>query len=352
MVGLPEPRAVGQTSPLLSDDDHQYLNTAFELAEQGRGKVSPNPFVGCVIVADQQVVGQGFTQPPPGAHAEIQALAQAGSRAHGATVYVTLEPCAHHGRTPPCAQALIQAGVGRVVIALADPHAAAAGGAEQLQQAGITVETDVATVRAARQNEIFLHNVATSRPFVIAKTAISMDGFIADQAGASQWITGPAARRRGHLLRAEVDAVVVGSGTATQDDPLLTVRLPRYQGPQPLRVVLDRRGRLHAAGLRMAADDNPTPLLLAAPDPESVLGILWDRGVRSVLVEGGAQVLGAFLAARLIDRFEFHLGGLILGQGLSGVAGAFTLGSAPRLDLANAELCDGDVLVTAYPRRP
>lgn len=330
-------------------NDSHLMARAFAVGERGRGRVSPNPFVGCVIVSQGEVVGEGFTQPAGGAHAEVQALAMAGDQARGATAYVTLEPCNHTGRTPPCTQALIGAGVARVMAALPDPHALASGGAERLRRAGITVDVEVATEQARRTHEIFLHTEATGRPFVVAKVASSIDGFTADHMGASQWITGPAARERGHQIRAEVDAVLVGSGAALADDPSLTVRLPNYDGPQPLRVVLDRRGRLTGVALQMFADGNAPVVVLDAPDPATVLTTLWGRGVRSVLIEGGAGVIGAFLQAGLIDRFHFHLAGVVLGQGLSGMAGAFTLDQAPRLDVVAAEVVDGDVLVTAYP---
>lgn len=328
------------------------MDRAFDLAERARGRVSPNPFVGCVIVGPgDEVVGEGWTQPPGEPHAEIIAVQQAGPAARGATAYVTLEPCDHTGLTPPCSTALVDAGVARVVIALSDPNPIAAGGVERLREAGIGVDVDVAPARAARQNEVFLHAIATGRPFVIAKTASSLDGFIADHAGTSQWLTGPKTRLRGHQLRAEVDAVLVGSATALADDPSLTVRLDGYDGPQPLRVVLDRRGRLRDADLRLLRDGEAETVVMAESDPGSVLDALWGRGVRSVLVEGGAGVIGAFVVAGLVDRFELHLAGTILGQGLPSVAAAFTLAEAPRLEMASAELCDDDVVVTAYPRR-
>jgi diaminohydroxyphosphoribosylaminopyrimidine deaminase/5-amino-6-(5-phosphoribosylamino)uracil reductase len=278
------------------------------------------------------------------------ALAQAGAAARGATVYVTLEPCDHTGRTPPCSEALIAAGVGRVVAATADPNPLAAGGTARLRDAGIAVDLDVDVDRARRQNEIFLHALRHHRPFVIAKWASSLDGSIADHRGRSQWITGPGARTRVQTLRAEVDAVVVGSGTALADDPRLTVRLDGYDGPQPLRVVLDRRGRTVGVDLRIFADHAAPTVVLDAPTPAQALAELWERGVTSVLLEGGASVIGAFVAADLVDRYEVHLAGVLLGAGLSGVAGAFDLASAPRLTLSSVDCDDDDVVVVAYPR--
>lgn len=333
-----------------TEQDNRLMDRAFELAERARGRVSPNPLVGCVIATAGQIVGEGWTQPPGQAHAERVALQQAGPRARGATAYVTLEPCNHTGRTPPCTQALLDAGVSRVVAALRDPNPIAAGGAEWLRQAGVIVDTDAAVERARRQNEVFLHGLAAQRPFVIAKIASSIDGFIADHTGASHWITGQAARRQGHRLRAEVDAVLVGSSTALTDDPRLTVRRDDYDGPQPLRVVLDRRGRVSGQPLQMFTDGGDT-VVLDSPDPGAALARLWERGVRSVLVEGGAGIIGGFLTVGMIDRFEIHLGGVILGRGLSGVAGAFALDQAPRLRLVDAQRSDDDLIVTAYPKR-
>ncbi len=336
---------------LLMAQDETWMGRAFELAERAVGRVSPNPAVGCVVVAGGQVVGEGWTQPPGGAHAEAMALRIAGAAALGSTAYVTLEPCDHTGRTPPCSRALIDAGVTRVVVALADPNPLAAGGTQRLRAAGVEVQADVAVARARRQNEVFLHGLATGRPFVITKTASSLDGFIADRDGTSRWITGPQARARGHQVRAVVDAILVGSGTALADDPSLTVRLPDHDGPQPLRVVLDRRGRLADADLALLRDGVAPTLVLDLPDPAAVLDHLWERGVRSVLVEGGAGVVGAFIGAGLVDRYEIHLGAVLLGRGLPAIDAAFTLGSAPRLEIAAAELCGADVVVTAYPRR-
>ncbi|MEE8603438.1 bifunctional diaminohydroxyphosphoribosylaminopyrimidine deaminase/5-amino-6-(5-phosphoribosylamino)uracil reductase RibD [Euzebya tangerina] len=335
--------------------DRAMMDRAFDLGERGRGRTSPNPFVGCVIAQGEQIVGEGWTQPPPGPHAEIVALEQAGAAARGAAVYVTLEPCAHIGRTPPCTDALLAAGVARVVIALTDPNPVAAGGVATLVDAGVAVDQDVAVERATRQHEIFLHTVRTARPFVIAKTASSLDGYVADHAGRSKWITGPQARAAGHRLRAEVDAILVGSETALADDPSLTVRDigggRTWDGPQPLRVVLDRRGRVKEARLRMQADDGAAPLVSDATRPEDVLQELWALGIGSVLVEGGPTIVSAFITAGLVDRYEVHLGGVILGEGLPAVPGRFTLDQAPRMIVAASTVWGTDVVLTAYPRR-
>lgn len=331
------------------------LSRAFDVGERARGRTSPNPFVGCVIARDGAVVGEGWTQPVGGPHGEIVALRRAGAMARGATAYVTLEPCDHTGRTGPCSAALIEAGIARVVAALADPNAEAAGGAARLRAAGVEVVLDAAPARARRVHEVFLHGLAhPDRPFVVWKSATSLDGFIADHLGASQWITGPGARAGGHRLRAEVDAVLVGSGTALADDPSLTVRLPDWDGPQPLRVVLDRRGRIaDVSTLSLLSDAAAPTVVLSDPDPAAVLRRLrHNHDVRSVLLEGGAALASAFMTAGLIDRAHVHLAGLWLGQGTAALTDvAFPLHQAPRWRLVSAEVCDDDVLVTAYPRR-
>lgn len=359
-------------------DDRAAMENALALAERARGRVSPNPPVGCVIVADGGVVGEGWTQPPPGAHAEAMALAEAGEAARGAHAYVTLEPCAHHGRTPPCAEALAAAGVSRVVYAVAEPGVEAGGGAASLRAAGATVEHDrEAEPAAARQVAAHLHAVATGRPLVVVKLAVSLDGRLAAADGTSQWLTGSAARRRAHRLRAEADAVLVGAGTAVADDPRLTVRDTAWDGPQPLRVVLDGRARLSPSAALADTTVAPT-LVVVGPqaDPErvaaleragvealtvtadraagddlrAVLASLWERDVRHVLVEGGATVAGAVVAAGLADRLELHVAATFLGEhglpALSDLAVA-TLADAPRFSLDEVTRC-GDDLVVSY----
>lgn len=335
-----------------SPPDAAFMRRALALAEQGRGRVSPNPLVGAVIVADGEVVGEGFHAAAGEPHAEAVALAAAGERARGATLYVTLEPCTHTGRTPPCSDALIAAGIGRVVVAVRDPNPEAAGGAERLEAAGVAVAAGVLEDVARRQNEIFLHTVATGRPFVIGKAATSLDGRIAAADGSSQWLTGAVARERAHRLRAEVDAVVVGSGTVLADDPALTCRLSGWDGPQPLRVVLDRRGRVRPP--RRVLDDAAETVVLAEADPKAVLATLWDRGVRSALVEGGAAVLGSFLGAGLVDRLEVHVAPLLLGSaGRPLLDGPWpsALAGVERLRLDALEHVGEDALLTLRPRR-
>lgn len=339
-------------------DDEAAMRRALGLAARGRATVSPNPMVGCVVLADGQIVGEGFHERAGGPHAEVVALAAAGTRARGATVYVTLEPCDHSGRTGPCTAALIEAGVARVVVATADPNPDAAGGAEALRAAGMTVEVGLLGDEARRQNHVFLTSVAAGRPFVRAKAAVSMDGRIAAADGTSQWLTGPAARERVHRLRAAVDAVLVGSGTVLADDPQLTCRLAGYDGEQPLRVVLDRRGRvgpdarvMNGAG---TAGHRPHAVILSEPDVDAVLKTLWHNDVRSILVEGGAGILHAFLAADLVDELELHVAPVLLGDaGRPLLVGpwATTLDAAPRFRLEGVEQVGDTAVLTLTPLR-
>ena len=331
-------------------DDATFMERALSLAEHGRRTASPNPMVGCVLVRDGQVVGEGFHERAGGPHAEIVALAAAGDAARGATAYVTLEPCNHTGRTGPCSEALIAAGVARAVIAVQDPHDVAAGGAQRLTEAGVDVSFGVLGTQAALLNEVFFFGLRTGRPFVIAKAAISLDGRIAAADGSSQWLTGEAARQRVHRLRAEVDAVLVGSGTALADDPQLTVRLPDFDGPQPARVVLDRRGRV--PGTARVHDGQAATFVLQHATVEEVLADLWRRDIRSVLVEGGATVLHAFLSAGFVDRLHVHIAPVLLGdRGRPLLAGpwAQTLADAPRFTTRSVEQEGDDVLLTLSP---
>ncbi|MEC9167019.1 MAG: bifunctional diaminohydroxyphosphoribosylaminopyrimidine deaminase/5-amino-6-(5-phosphoribosylamino)uracil reductase RibD, partial [Pseudomonadota bacterium] len=223
-----------------ADTDKRWMSAALNLARRGLGNVWPNPAVGCVVVSQGRVVGRGWTQPGGRPHAEAMALAAAGPAAAGGCAYVTLEPCAHHGRTPPCADALIAARLARVVYAVGDPDPRVAGaGAARMKAAGLAVETDVLADAAYALNLGFFSRVTRRRPMFTLKMATSLDGRIATRTGASQWITGPAARAHGHRLRAEHDAIMVGSGTAVADDPALTCRLPGLRDRSPLRVLCD-----------------------------------------------------------------------------------------------------------------
>lgn len=331
------------------------MRVALSLGHDAAGSTSPNPPVGCVVLAaDGTVAGTGHTQPPGGPHAEVQALRAAGSRAAGGTAVVTLEPCAHTGRTPPCTRALLAAGIGRVVFAVADPTPLASGGADVLRAAGVAVEAGLLREEAGSGAlEPWLHSVRTARPYVTWKYAATLDGRTAAADGSSRWITGPAARADVHALRATVDAVLVGSGTVLADDPHLTVRSPEGElaARQPVRVVLDRRGRV-PAGARLHDGAAPT-MLLDSPDPSSALGVLYERGIRHVLLEGGARLAGAFVAAGMVDRVVGYIAPALLGAGRPALdgAGIDTIAGALRLCLADVTRLGEDVRLTARPTK-
>lgn len=328
---------------------------ARELALGVLGTTSPNPAVGAVVLAaDGTPLGEGATQPPGGQHAEVVALERAGAAARGGTVVVTLEPCAHTGRTGPCADALLAAGVARVVVGVPEPTELAGGGAERLRAAGVDVVLGVEESAAAEGALAgWLTGVRARRPYVVWKVAATLDGRVAAADGSSRWITGPEARAAVHRLRAGCDAVVVGSGTALADDPQLTVRDTdgRPAGRQPLRVVLDRRGRLPATA-RVLDDAAPT-LVSRAATPAALLAELFDRDVRRVLLEGGPTLAAAFLQDGLVDEVVVHLAPKLLGAGpsLVGDLGVVTIGSALALDVVDLTPLGGDVQVRLRPNR-
>ena len=320
---------------------------AVELAAGVRASTSPNPWVGCVIVAADGRVAEGATQPPGGPHAEAVALAaarDAGLDLRGATVYVTLEPCSHHGRTPPCADTLVSAGVGRVVVALADPDPLVRGrGIDRLRAAGIDVTTGIAAAVVRDQLAPYLTHRTTGRPHVVLKLAASLDGRTAAPDGSSRWITGDAARADAHRLRAESDAVLVGAGTVRADDPELTVR--NVEGRDPLRVVLGRA----PAGARVH------PALELEGDLGTVLDELGARDVLQVLVEGGAGVAGAFHRARLVDHYVLYLAPALFGgddaPGLFSGAGAATMSDVWRGQITRVTPLGDDLRVDLIPAR-
>ena len=324
------------------DTADRFMQRALELAERGRGLTSPNPMVGAVVVTpDGEVAGEGFHARAGGSHAEVEALRAAGSRARGATLYVTLEPCSHHGRTPPCAPAVIEAGVARVVAAIADPNPLVSGrGFAELRAAGLEVVTGAGAAAAEDQNRAFLTAMRERRPHVTLKAGMTLDGKIADLHGASRWITGEPARQHAHRLRSESDAIVVGIATVLRDDPELTVRLGQPWPREPLRVVLDTGART-PVGARLLRAGRPGCALIAvgadAPDTRvkelaatgativscrtsdgrvdlgTLLTELFAREVRAVLVEGGGEVHGAFLDAGLVDRVAMFTAPLLIG---------------------------------------
>lgn len=317
--------------------DRRFMAMALALAERGLGRVWPNPAVGCVLVKDGRVVGRGWTQPGGRPHAEQEAVARAGEAARGSTAYVSLEPCAHHGRTPPCVEAMIAAGIARVVVAAIDPDPRVDGrGIARLRAAGVRVDLGCLEEAARRLNAGFFARLHRERPWVGLKLAMSADGRIATATGESRWITGLAARAEGHRLRACHDAILIGSGTALADDPLLTCRLPGLEECSPVRVVLDRRLRL-PAGSRLARSVRDAPLWLFTAEPEGaaaaglagagvrllplaageglreVLARLAGQGITRVLVEGGAMLATAFLREGLVDRLHLFTAPLLIG---------------------------------------
>lgn len=318
------------------------MDHALQLARRGLGNVWPNPAVGCVIVAGGRIVGRGWTQPGGRPHAERMALDMASPAARGATAYVTLEPCAHHGRTPPCAEGLIHAGIARVVTALTDPDPRVAGrGHAMLRTAGIEVAEGVRTEAATALQRGFLTRVTKGRPMVTLKLATSFDGRIATATGESRWITGEAARRHVHLLRLTHDAVMVGAGTARADRPALNVR---GLGPvrQPVRVVL-ANGPIPPL---LPEDADHGPLWVLPGPPAEALAELGRRGITRVFCEGGGQLAAALLAEGLVDELVGHTAGVVLGgDGRAAVAPMelAALADAPRFQLAEARALGGDV---------
>ena len=334
--------------------DHQSMARALRLAERGAYTTRPNPMVGCVIAQGEETVGEGWHQKAGEPHAEVFALQAAGDRARGATAYVTLEPCAHTGRTGPCADALLAAGVARVVVAVPEPTELAGGGADRLRAAGVDVVLGVEQAEAeAGALAAWLTGVREHRPFVVWKVAATLDGRVAAADGSSRWITGDAARAAVHRLRATCDAVVVGSGTALTDDPQLTVRDAdgKPSGRQPLRVVVDRRDRLPATA-RVLDDAAPT-LVSRAATPAELLAELFARDVRRVLLEGGPTLAAAFLRDGLVDEAVIHLAPKLLGAGASLVSdlGIRSIGDALDLTVVDVTPMGGDVQMRLRPNR-
>ncbi|MCP2248507.1 bifunctional diaminohydroxyphosphoribosylaminopyrimidine deaminase/5-amino-6-(5-phosphoribosylamino)uracil reductase RibD [Lentzea aerocolonigenes] len=319
-------------------------------SERVRGTTSPNPPVGCVVLDEHgHAVGFGGTQPIGGSHAEVMALKEAGTKARGGTAIVTLEPCSHYGRTPPCTEALIEAGIKHVIHAVSDPDPKAAGGARRLEEAGITVESGLLENEVAKGPlRAWLHYTRTGRPHITWKYAASLDGRIAAQDGTSQWISSETSRKQVHDMRAKLDAIIVGTNTVKKDDPALTARdadgmpLPH----QPLPVVVGMSDLPGGAKLQHTA------LHLRTHDPDEVLTALAGRGVVDVLLEGGATVAGAFLRAGRIDRVLAYVAPAILGNGPAAVvdAGVSTITDAVRLTVEDVTMSGPDLRISAVPQ--
>lgn len=360
--------------------DEQFMQAALDLAATAEGRTRPNPAVGALVVKNDQVIGEGFHPAAGQPHAEIFALRQAGTNASGATLYVTLEPCSHTGRTGPCADAVIAAGLARVVVGTVDPNPLVSGrGLECLRQAGIVVETGVLEAAAQRLIAPFAKHVTSGLPFVVLKAGLTLDGMTATASGDSQWITNPTSRTLVHQLRDKVDAILVGVGTVLQDNPLLTTRLPQG-GRNPLRVVVDSRLRIQEdAALLETGPELETLIVTTAAAPPAklqrlmmrgvqvvsveadvagvnlpqMLAALGLRGVQSLLLEGGATLNHAMLHAGMVDRVMFFLApkliggqgrGLFSGPGVARLADAFTLS-----DL-RSRMIEGDILIEGEVR--
>ena len=367
---------------MLSNPSTQHMQAALALGRRGLGRVWPNPAVGCVIAdAAGYVAGRGWTQPGGRPHAETEALARAGNRAQGGTAYVTLEPCSHIGQTPPCTEALIQAGIARVVAALQDPDARVSGrGIAMLQAAGMAVETRFHEAEARFDQAGFLSKIELGRPLIGLKSAASLDGRIATETGHSQWITGSEARQRGHMLRAEYDAIIVGIGTTLADNPSLSCRIAGLRNASPLRIVIDSNLRLDpTSDLAKRALDQPTWVFtkasapadnrsrlealgvriidaLAEPsgrvDVKSVARLLGEEGVTRALIEGGGELAAAFLKADLIDRIHSFRAGVIVGgdgRAAIGPLGLDRVDDGPRFKI-HSERSVGDDLEQVYVR--
>jgi len=365
------------------DLDRIYMRRALRLAEKGRGRTSPNPMVGAVIVAQREIVGQGYHHRAGEPHAEILALDAAGARARGATLYVTLEPCCHiRKRTPPCVPTLIHSGLKRIVVAMPDPNALVKRrGVARLRQAGIEVSVGCLGEEAERLNEIYVHWVRTGRPFVIMKAAMTLDGKIATANGQSKWISGEEARRQVHRLRSQVDAVMVGIGTVLQDDPELTARLVDRHARQPLRVILDSRLRIplrarvlsqaRQAGVLIATTRHAPPSRIAALKQrgaevlilpaehgnvslKACLTTLGRQGITSLLLEGGSEVNASALRSGLLDRLQLYVAPALLGgqdaKGLIGGASPASISASWPLNDLQVQQVGKDLLIVATPQ--
>lgn len=360
--------------------DHYFMKMALDLAATAKGRTNPNPVVGAILVNDGVIVGSGLHRKAGEPHAEVHAFRMAGEHAKGATLYVTLEPCSHYGKTPPCANLVKESEVSRVVVAMQDPNPQVAGrGIGLLREAGIEVEVGVLEKEARLLNERFIHNMLTRTPFVISKVAMTLDGKIATFNGHSKWITGEESRQNVHLLRNEVDAILVGIGTVLADDPMLTTRL-ESGGKNPIRVVLDSELKTPLEAkitdckeaktwivTKEGANQEKIQVLEAkgiefiyVPKTDSGLDLsvlmqkLFEKGVTDLLVEGGSEINGSFLRNGLINKFFVYVAPKILGG--RGSLTPFTGGDVEKMDQAldvsihSIEHFGEDILITAYPK--
>jgi len=361
--------------------DEQYMQQALDLARQGRGRTSPNPVVGAVIVKDQVVVGRGWHQKAGTAHAEIHALVEAGRAAENATIYVTLEPCCHQGRTGPCTEAILAAGIRRVVVAMVDPNPLVAGcGIGVLRERGLVVDTGILADEAAQLNAPFIKWISCSLPFVTMKNGISLDGKIATQAGESRWITGPESRMEVHRMRGVSDAIITGIGTVLADDPELTTRLPEG-GKSPVRVVLDRMARTPVGAKILNTEAAPTIIAVSAAAPPNrrdalaasgaevlivpeiegkldlafLLRTLGQRCLTNVMVEAGGSLNSSFLFGNYVDKVVLFIAPKIIGgsgaPGPYGGDGCGLLSDAVELEDLIVRQLGADLMVEGFVKR-
>ncbi len=365
---------------MMMSSDEQFMRRALVLAARGRGRTSPNPMVGAVVVQNGRIVGEGYHARAGGPHAEVVALQAASEAARGADLYVTLEPCCHQGRTPPCTDRIIGAGIRRVFASMVDPNPLVSGrGAERLRGAGMTVEFGLLSGEAVTLNEVYIKFIKARTPFVILKAAVSLDGKIAGNAGDSRWISGEQSRRRVHELRDKVDAVVAGIGTIRRDDPLLTTRLPEG-GRDPIRVIVDGRGALPLdAKVFHPTSSAPTWVAVASDaPPERVkavhrLGLdvievggshgrvqlaqllkqLGEREITSVMLEGGEGIFTSAIEEGIIDKYTLFVAPILVGgkkaPSLFGGEGVERLAHAVRLERIRIEQLASDVMIEGYP---
>ncbi|MFZ3170636.1 MAG: bifunctional diaminohydroxyphosphoribosylaminopyrimidine deaminase/5-amino-6-(5-phosphoribosylamino)uracil reductase RibD [Carboxydocellales bacterium] len=365
----------------MTAEDKRFMRLALELAAMGKGRTNPNPMVGAIVVKEGKIVGEGYHQKAGTPHAEVHALKAAGLDAKGATIYVTLEPCSHHGRTPPCTEAIIKAGITKVVAAMTDPNPLVAGrGLEKLRRAGLEVVLGVLETEARQLNEVFLSYITSRQPFVLMKSAMTLDGKISTRSGHSRWVTGQKARAYVHELRDEYDSILVGIGTVLADDPALTTRLEDKAGKDPVRIVVDSEGRLPLdAKVLTQKSDAPTivavtpraleeklaqlqaagaEILVTREDSKGMVDLthlmelLGQREIASVMVEGGAQINAAALTAGVVDKVAMFIAPKLIGgqqaPGPVGGIGIETMEEALSLENVRVRQLGQDILIEGY----
>lgn len=362
--------------------DKDYMQLALDLAASAKGKTNPNPVVGAVLVKDGVIVGSGLHRKAGEPHAEVHAFNMAGEHAKGATLYVTLEPCSHFGKTPPCANLVVKSKVARVVVATKDPNPAVAGrGIQLIKDAGIEVEVGLLEDEAIKLNERFIHNMITNRPFVISKFAMTLDGKIATHTGHSKWITSEEARQHVHQLRNEVDSILVGIGTVLADNPTLTTRLSEGKGKNPIRIILDSQLRIPLDSNVLKTSDAKTIIITEKNENlnkvaelenkgvlvisvtkdenglnlEEMLSALYNEGITDILVEGGGTVNGSFLRRGLINKYYVYIAPKIIGgaHSKSPILGddIDSMELATNLEFESYHQVGQDLMIVAYPKK-